>query len=298
MHRNGPTGIMPPGKAYDGNRLESMGMGRSSRFEGYVLRGGRAGAERLHLLNRVKWPTTEPLLRVAGLRVGTSCLDVGCGSGDVTLKMAALVGAEGHVVGVDRDQSILHLARQEADKAGLPVSFRRLEAEEVAEESAYDLVFARYLLSHLPRPQRAVELMVRALRPGGRLVLEDVYFPGHICYPSNAAFDRFVELYQAVARMKEGGDAAIGVRLLGMALEAGLEEVRVGLVVPTFREGEGKRVTQVTMEHIREAVVGAGLASDPEVDNVVGELGRLAEDDRTLMSMAPTFQVWGRKAGA
>jgi hypothetical protein len=130
------------------------------------------------------------------------------------------------------------------------------------------------------------------------LVFEDAFFPGHICYPSNAAFDRFVELYQAVARAKEGGDAAIGVRLLGMALEAGLEEVRVGLVVPTFREGEGKLVTQVTMEHIREAVVGAGLASDPEVDSIVGELGRLADDDRTLMSMAPTFQVWGLKAGA
>ena len=40
-----------------------------------------------------------------------SCLDVGCGSGDVTLKMAAMVGAEGHVVGVDRDQSILQLLR-------------------------------------------------------------------------------------------------------------------------------------------------------------------------------------------
>src|SRR5918911_945773 len=207
-------------KTYDGNRLEGMGMGRSSQSEDYVLRGGRAGAERLRLLNRVKWPTTEPLLRAAGLRAGMSCLDVGCGSGDVTLKMAALVGAEGRVVGVDRDQTILQLARQEADKEGLPVSFRRLEAEGLADESAYDLVFARYLLSHLPRPQRAV------------------------------------------ARMKEGGDAAIGVRLLGRALEAGLEEVRVGFVVPTFREGEGKRVTQVTMEHIRGPVVSAGLASD------------------------------------
>ena len=79
-------------------------MERSSRSEDYVLRGGRAGAERLRLLNRVKWPTTEPLLEAAGLRAGMSCLDVGCGGGDVTLKMAALVGAEGHVVGVDRDQ--------------------------------------------------------------------------------------------------------------------------------------------------------------------------------------------------
>ena len=272
-------------------------MERSSRSEGYVLRGGRAGAERLRLLNRVKWPTTQPLLRAAGLRAGMSCLDVGCGSGDVTLKMAALVGTEGNVVGVDRDQSILQLASQEAERQGLSVTFRRLDTEELAQESAYDLVFARYLLSHLPRPQRAVELMVRAVRPGGRLVLEDVFFPGHICYPANPAFDRYLELYQAVASAKEGGDAAIGVRLLGMALEAGLVEVRVGLVVPTFRDGGGKRVARVTMEHLREAVVGAGLASGREVDNLVVELGRLADDDRTLMSIAPTFQVWGRRAG-
>ncbi len=82
-----------------------------------------------------------------------------------------------------------------------------------------------------------------------------------------------------------------------MALKAGLVEVRVGLVVPTFRDGEGKRVARVTMEHIRWAV-GTGLASGPEVDNVVAELGRFAEDNRTLMSIAPTFQVWGRRAGA
>jgi ubiquinone/menaquinone biosynthesis C-methylase UbiE len=129
-----------------------MGMGRSSQSEGYVLRGGQAGAERLRLLNRVKWPTTEPLLGRAGLRAGMSCLDVGCGSGDVALKIAALVGAEGHVVGIDREPSILHLARQEADEQVLPVTFRTLEAEDLAEESAYDFVFARYLLSHLPRP--------------------------------------------------------------------------------------------------------------------------------------------------
>ncbi len=272
-------------------------MRRSSEPEGYVLRGGRAGAERLRLLNRVKWQTTEPLLGAAGLRAGMSCLDVGCGGGDVTLKMAALVGAEGNVVGVDRDREILRLAGQEAERRGLSVTFRRLEAEGLNEEPAYDLVFARYLLSHLPRPQRAVEGMVRALRPGGSLVLEDVFFPGHVCYPANAAFARYLELYQAVARTKEGGDAAIGPRLLGLALEAGLVEARVGLVVPTFRDGEGKRVAQVTMEHIREAAVGAGLVADREVDDIVAELSRFAEDGRTLMSIAPTFQVWGLKAG-
>jgi ubiquinone/menaquinone biosynthesis C-methylase UbiE len=267
--------------------------------EGYLLRGGRAGAERLHLLNRAKWPTTEQLLSSVGLRAGMRCLDLGCGSGDVTLKMAALVGEGGEVVGVDADRAILRLAEQEAKRhQGLPVTFRRLDAERLAEESAYDLVYARYLLSHLPRPERVVEVMARALRSGALLVVEDVFFPGHVCYPPNAAFDRYVQLYQAAAKSKEGGDAAIGPRLLGLALDAGLAEVRVGLVVPTFRDGEGKRVAQVTMEHIREAVVGAELATSDEVDAIVGELNRFAADDRTLMSMAPTFQVWGRKAHA
>jgi len=71
--------------------------------------------------------------------------------------------------------------------------------------------------------------------------------------------------------------------------------VDVGLVVPTFRDGDGKRVAPVTMEHIREAVVGAGLATNAEVDALVTEPSSLADDTRTLMSMAATFQMWGQK---
>ena len=263
--------------------------------ESYVLRGGQAGAERLRLLNRVKWPTTEQLLNKAGLRGGMRVLDFGCGGGEVTLRMAALVGAEGEVVGIDLDPSILQLAQREAAGSNLPVTFRHLGAEELEEAAAYDFVYARYLLSHLQHPEVALEAMVRALRPGGRLAVEDIFFPGHVCYPPNAAFDRFVELYQAVVRAK-GADPAIGPRLMGMALDAGLADVQVELVVSVFREGEGKRVTQVTAEHIREAVLGTGLATSAEVDAVVADLEAFVDDERTLMSIAPTFQVWGRKA--
>jgi SAM-dependent methyltransferase len=170
-------------------------------------------------------------------------------------------------------------------------------AEEMDEAAAYDFAYSRYLLSHLRHPERALGAMVRALRPGGRLAVEDVFFPGHVCHPPNATFDRYIELYGAVVRAK-GADPAIGARLVGIALDAGLADVQVELVVPVFREGEGKRVAQVTMEHIREAVVGAGIASDAEVDTVVADLKAFADDERTLMSIAPTFQVWGRKAPA
>jgi ubiquinone/menaquinone biosynthesis C-methylase UbiE len=260
--------------------------------ESYVLRGGEAGAERLRLLNRAKWPTTEPLLTRAGLQVGMRVLDVGCGSGEVTLKMAALVGAAGHVVGIDLDPTILKAAWSGAEDVHAAVSFRHLTVEELEDAGAYDFVFARYLLSHLPHPERAFAAMVRALRPGGRLAVEDVYFPGHICFPSSRAFQKYVDLYQAAVRAK-GADPAIGPRLLSMALDAGLVDVEVGLVVPTFRDGDGKRVAPVTMEHIREAGSAPGLLigldlpflDHPAVDVVFGLdllpvfLGRVAHDD-------------------
>jgi len=277
-------------------RDEGRGVERSpEQPEGYVLRGGQDGAARLRLLNRVKWPTSERLLSLAGLRAGMRVLDLGCGGGDATLRMADLVGAEGDLVGIDLDRSILRLARRKAEDLNLPVTFRHLAAEELEEVAAYDFAYARYLLSHLRQPGRALEAMVQALRPGGRLAVEDVFFPNHVCYPHNAAFDRYLELYQAVARA-QGADPTIGARLMGMALDAGLVDVHVELVVPVFREGEGKRVAQVTMEHIRGAVLGAGLATGAEVDALVAELEAFAEDDQTLMSIAPTFQVWGQKA--
>ena len=222
-------------------------------------------------------------------------LDVGCGSGEVTLRMAALVGAAGQVVEIDLDPAILEAARRGTEDLSAPVSFRHLAVDELKDAGAYDFVFARYLLSHLPDPERAFAAMVRALRPGGRLAVEDVYFPGHICFPPSRAFQHYVDLYQAAVRAK-GADPTIGPRLMRMALDAGLVGVEVGLVVPTFRGGDGKRVAQVTMEHIRGAVVGAGLATDAEVDALVAALAAFADDSRTLMSMAPTFQVWGRKA--
>jgi hypothetical protein len=129
----------------------------------------------------------------------------------------------------------------------------------------------------------------------GRLAVEDIFFPGHVCYPPNATFARYVELYQTVVRTK-GADPAIGSRLMGMALNAGLADVQVELVLPIFRHGEGKRVAQVTAEHIREAVLSAGLATSTEVDTIVADLEAFAHDERTLMSIALTFQVWGRKA--
>jgi ubiquinone/menaquinone biosynthesis C-methylase UbiE len=260
----------------------------------YVLRGGDQGAERLRLLARVKWPTTKALLRRVELKRGMSCLDAGCGIGAVTLQIARRVGPAGQVVGIDVDERCLALARQEAVRRNRHAVFRAERVTDLREEAAYDLVYGRFLLTHLPEPGRALERLVRALRPGGQVVVEDVDFTGHFCYPACPAFERYVTLYQRVVRAK-GGDADIGPRLPGLVLDAGAEAVRWRVIQPVFQRGLGKRIAPVTMEHVREAVVAAGLATEAEVTAIVSELNAFVRRPRTILSLPRIFQVWGRR---
>ena len=67
----------------------------SNNNEQYVIRGGSDGRERLRILARVVRPTTLSLLDRVGLEPGASCLDLGCGGGDVSFDLARLVGPTG-----------------------------------------------------------------------------------------------------------------------------------------------------------------------------------------------------------
>ena len=124
-----------------------------------------------------------------------NCLEVGCGGGDVAFDMARTVGPSGRVVGTDIDQTVLDLAIAEAAGQELRnIEFRLMDITENAPAAEFDLVHARFLLSHLADPAGALVRMRDALRPGGVIVLEDVDFRGHFCYPESNAFARYMEL--------------------------------------------------------------------------------------------------------
>jgi ubiquinone/menaquinone biosynthesis C-methylase UbiE len=104
-------------------------------------------------------------------------LDVGCGTGFLSLELAA----HGHrVTGIDFAPAMLAEARRKAAERGAAIRFEEGDAEQLPfATGSFDLVMSRHLLWTLPHPEAAITEWIRVLRPGGRLVVADGQFdPG------------------------------------------------------------------------------------------------------------------------
>ncbi|MFJ7908043.1 class I SAM-dependent methyltransferase [Kitasatospora sp. NPDC096204] len=109
--------------------------------------------------------------RVRGWVPGAAAdvLDVGCGTGSLSL----LLAADGHrVTGVDLAPRMVGRARAKLVAAGLTARFLVGDAgAPPLRDGSFDVLLSRHLLWTLPEPERALRAWVRLLRPGGRLVL-------------------------------------------------------------------------------------------------------------------------------
>ena len=272
---------------------------RVARDSAYIIRGGHEGRERLRLVTRVLAPATSALLDRVGIPEDAACLDVGSGGGDVTLELARRAPA-GHVLGIDLDDAKLEIARAEAQDAGVAnVEYRRMDLFSADLPGGFDVIHARFVLSHLVDPQAAAVALVRALRPGGTLVVTDIEKRAAFCEPPHRSFDRYIELYSVAARSL-GADPDIGPRLPSILARAGCGPVHVHVEQPVGRESEGyegdvKLTAPITLEGIADAVVASGIAARSEVDAIVDDLFRLAADGETVMSAPRMVQAWGRR---
>jgi ubiquinone/menaquinone biosynthesis C-methylase UbiE len=118
---------------------------------------------------RAAWDRILDLVVPAGRAL--DALDVGCGTGFLSLELAA----RGHrVVGVDLAPAMLEAARGKAAAQGLSVRFDSADAEKLPyPDGGFDLVISRHVLWTLPHPEAAIADWLRVLRPGGRLAIVD-----------------------------------------------------------------------------------------------------------------------------
>ena len=263
--------------------------------EEYVIRGGVDGRERLRLLSEVMGPSTRALLAEVGITAGSKCLDVGCGGGDVTCELARAAGPAGQAIGIDRDETVIDIARRENDRQGFGnTTFEVRDVNEWEPSEPFDIVYARFLLSHLPDPGSLITAMRRHIRPGGMIIVEDIDFRGHFSEPDCPALRRYVELYTRSVRSR-GADPNIGPRLPGLLQGAGFHAVKMMLFHPVALHSGIKLLTCVTLEAITETVLKDGLTTMEELRRTIEELHVFARNPHTVLGGPRVFQVWSRR---
>lgn len=116
------------------------------------------------------------IVEMAKIRPGDAVLDVGCGTGNLTLTAKGYVGASGSAYGTDASPEMIEVARVKTRGSGSEAAFEVGLVEKIAyPDATFDVVISRLVIHHLPDDlkRRALGEIYGVLKPGGVLFIAD-----------------------------------------------------------------------------------------------------------------------------
>ena len=228
-----------------------------------------------------------------------SILDVGAGTGALTLDLAWRVGLNGLVTALDNDAEALKIAQSLAERVGVKIVTLLGDATALpVKDATQDMAVARYLFQHLPDPSAVLFQMRRVTRPGGRIVIIDVDDGVALCEP--LVSQHLAALRKAIRtlQLQCGGNRLIGRQLYRLMREVGLEAIQV-FVIPRIRLGiqNGRSSAEIEAYQIerllrdREELIDSGLMTAHDFDAAISEMER--EFDQDCFEMEADFIATG-----
>ncbi len=130
----------------------------------------------------VNGSNSRMVVEMAKIKPGDKVLDIGCGTGNLTLTAKKYAGPSGSAYGIDASPEMIEEARKKAKRSGLEAVFQIGLIEKIPyPDATFDIVINRLVIHHLPEDlkRRGLAEMLRVLKPGGRLFLVDFNPPAN-----------------------------------------------------------------------------------------------------------------------
>ena len=177
------------------------------------------------------WPQEAPLYARYALPRAPRILDAGCGTGEITSRLAELF-ADAHVLGIDIIDAHLELARSRYARLSSRVAFEHQSVFELrVEDASFDLTVCRHVIQSIPHPDRVLAELKRVTRPGGYLhVIAEDYGMLHF---QRGALDPqdFWHVAPAAFEAATGTDLFIGRNAYSILAALDLEQIAVDYVI-------------------------------------------------------------------
>jgi ubiquinone/menaquinone biosynthesis C-methylase UbiE len=192
------------------------------------------------------WPQEVELIRRYALPDNISILDAGCGTGEVSYRLAELF-PRARVLGIDVLDQHLDLARSRYAQLAPRLTFAHQSIFELdAADRTFDLTVCRHVIHSIPHPDRVLGELARVTRPGGRLIPED-YGMLHF---QRGALDPRDFWHEVPAKFGEatGTDLFVGRSIFGILATHGCTDITMDYVVV-----DTLRVPRATFARVLEA---------------------------------------------
>jgi SAM-dependent methyltransferase len=263
----------------------------------YLLGAEESERSRLLLQADIHRPEAAALLARLNLPVGGRAVDLGCGPLGVLDLLSAAVGPSGRAIGIDNEpRMIAHARRTITERALSNIELALGDASHTGLASAsFDFAHERLVLINHPSPQDVVAEMVRVVRPGGWIALQEVDCEVWRCEPRHDAWEElhlaFVESLAAAGR-----DPSVGLRLPALLREAGLTDVAFD--VHAYHWGPGHPYQTLLLYFtglLRERILQAGLLTVDRLEGLEAELEQHLARPETFVIHPLFFQAWARR---
>jgi ubiquinone/menaquinone biosynthesis C-methylase UbiE len=243
---------------------------------------------RLERIAALTDPATIRYLEQIGVREGWVCAEVGAGAGSIARWLSNRVGHFGEVHAIDIEPSYM---------AGVTAPNLDVRQQDITtqplKEGAYDLVHCKILLMHLDDRERVLGELVRALRPGGYLLVEEADIrsiqrvdpPSPLITRAAAALETFFYF--------SGADPGYGMKLLPAVRQTGLKVLGTDCQLTAVQAGTPQAQTiLMSLAKLAPMIVKAGLMGQKEVEAVFDQL---EQPSATVVYTPITVSVWGQR---